>query len=774
MQVYHLAPPEGEWVYCGRCRLTGNKFDLALLRESPEKVRDAAREDPAFPAWQTQILLRKFQEEAQDAPFPAALYPVCERLCIAPERLPRAVAGITTSEKLSKIARSLDQSGLGGKHSRPWLCTPTYDVPGHIAGFSLAGAGEGDNEYATKDLLSQEGISFIEGLFDADGGTTRAIITPDAGAAWYLHAHNSLQRLPLCLATSLPKTWGQITTRGVTAWHPFRAAEAFRLAAQDVPSGHVASLAAAVDYRQREPLALVTHLLGKAVPWIAAAGHKLQSLSLQAGRQLLAEMRLSPEARSALRAHVPAAEILGSPALAGVDIREVAGGGWFTADNRLVSSATIRITEIVACKGRKTAVYGVVTLDGKDIGFQAQASAIDRLGLLEWLHRYLRTRGAGLLQFAPVWNTRAFQIACAFSQPRYTYTSREPGWDPSRQVFILPAGEIARGGRVRLSPAIPATPAPGENLRFDGEVSGEIVRRLSAVDPASVTYWAGCLAIFAHVAAPIANRTPPPVLLQSGGHADGGTDTGMLRTIALSLGCRETDRPAWNVVSRFPAVLRRERSTRRRVSPDLLDRFLRTVSPSAAAVLGWQERYWCINPPPGWSSLHWLDASAQTILPSLLCRVLSRSVWDTTDLLAAVTKIAEDWIVAEGGDPAGVRAGATRIDTPEKTPAAVHLIRLLWLFYRRRYIRGLLRGGDSGAFLDVGGLYRNTRRRVPYVPADFTALERSLRTAGYLAETTDARWHMTAAFSELCRRVNARLLDSSQTPHPPPDAAAAS
>jgi hypothetical protein len=153
------------------------------------------------------------------------------------------------------------------------------------------------------------------------------------------------------------------------------------------------------------------------------------------------------------------------PVAVGGRLVEEGPDGWRTGAGALVSSATIRIDEIVRLPVRGDSYYrGVVKSSGVSHQFEAPSGEVDA-DPARWLDRFLGTRGDALVH-DPSWGKRLSLLARHFHKPTVVDACDRVGWDEARRAFHFPRWSLFDGGVAR---DVLTRPPAGAHYPYDPE-----------------------------------------------------------------------------------------------------------------------------------------------------------------------------------------------------------------------------------------------------------------------------------------------------------------
>ena len=260
----------------------------------------------------------------------------------------------------------------------------------------------------------------------------------------------------------------------------------------------------------RQPLDWLRMIKKHAKPWRVATYHALRQGNQSSTEATLREMQFSPtEMRDFvngcpldLREHVaecsPYRVSERKVVIAGKTVVEKDAGWFLEKTGERISSAPIRIEEVLNTSAGRGYYRGRVRLEGEEKPFTVPVTDVDRRGLLHCVRDELRAAGAGVLSFQDQWSRRAAQIALDLSKPTLLTTCDRIGWHPDRRRFIFPRFSIAYGGGVAFDqlPLLREANVPGRDLDAPGclmpwerdALTPAIVRR-AASESQPATVW---------------------------------------------------------------------------------------------------------------------------------------------------------------------------------------------------------------------------------------------------------------------------------------------
>jgi hypothetical protein len=207
--------------------------------------------------------------------------------------------------------------------------------------------------------------------------------------------------------------------------------------------------------------------------------------------------------------------------------------GW-TVNGAQISSAIVRIEQLLQARSGRSYYRGVILFAGKEIPFTERTELV-KAGILRWARDYLEMAGHPGMTYVTAWDKKAINVALSFHTPQVVTGVDAVGWDPDRNQFNFPKFAVRIGGEVLNDYACLFNDknVPGRDLDPPAVMSKKESRRLSERDEETAVFWgmAGCIA--ANVLAPAIHCNTNGLVLDGPGAQSIGN------AAAAALGCPE-------------------------------------------------------------------------------------------------------------------------------------------------------------------------------------------------------------------------------------------
>ena len=618
----------------------------------------------------------------------------------------------------------------GGKWS--WaIVIPYYDVPGRICGFVFAGR-EGNVEkgdwvylplrrYPDKKVASEAGAAWLETTLLPPhpilGTTVFAFTRPDLALLLQLrNAKDSSRLLPLTATWDdqlrvTTDVWQGLTPERTVCWGNGVNTAVLKQAKR--ANASIATLTVAPgeieqNTAHRSPVEWLNRIAGTAKPWRTVLRNHLATLPAAEVESLLRSLDLVGPARTEFLlscdpatqerlSDLEAAPAQGKQVRYGGHTVHERDGAWYLSNDEMVCDAVIRIESVLTSRNNRSYYRGAIIFRGESYPFVEKTATLER-GLLTWAQAHLRDIArAGVMNYHPSWNRKAFGVAVAFCEPAVTHGVDAIGWDQAQLRFNFPKFCITGGGEVQTDTEclfdddtvpcrhmLPPEPLPRRHVEALGEPHDECR-----------VFWAVAACIINNVIAPATNRQPTGIILDG----DGAQGVGV--AAAIKLGCttllatRNRANPIQMVLGHrgphhWPVLIANgDRSLR--AGPWLTEpEFANTIHSMSwytARVLGIRGRWNLVSCDRKLGSLQLLADAAAGVLPTYIQDLFRRRLWFTEPHADHVLNVLADmasWFTSCGGNGDTVASAAQLLQLPGTTSPAKYFSQLAFRLYTDR------------------------------------------------------------------------------------------
>ena len=648
--------------------------------------------------------------------------------CFFPTRQPPA--GVS-ADRLGMIRRG-SHTFKGGKWT--WvMLVPYYDVPGRICGFLCVGreglAAKGDWVYlplkrhgnTDRKVVGEAGIAWIDTVLlpthPVLGPEVFVFTQPDLALLLQLrNAKDSSRLLPLTATwedqlRETTNVWQGVTPERLICWgngvttavlKQAKRAGA-RVATLTVQPGEIEQ-----NTSHRAPVEWLSRIAATAKPWQAVLRNHLATLTAAEVEATLRELEIVGPARVEflLSCDPDTKERLEQLENSPSQVRQVRhgghriyerNGGWYLANDEPICDAIIRIESVMTGRNNRSYYRGTIIFHEQSYAFTEKTSTIER-GLLAWAQAYLRdVARAGVMNYHPTWNRRAFGVAVAFCEPAVTRGVDSIGWDQEQLRFNFPKFSITRGGDVQTDTEclfdgdtvpcrniLPPEPLPRRHIETLGEPHEECR-----------VFWAVAACVITNVIAPSMNHQPTGIIL------DGDGAQGVGAAAATKLGCttlappRNADSPArvlmahrgphlWPVL--FASGARLLPPGQWLAEPEFSNT-IQSLPWYTARVLGIRGRWNLVSCERKLGSLQLLSDAAAGVLPTYMQDLFRRQLWFTEPHADHVLNVLDDmanWFTGCGGNGETVASAAQLLQLPGTTSPAKYFSQLAFRLFTDR------------------------------------------------------------------------------------------